>query len=299
MSVLQVSHVSRSGFNKPLVDNLSFSVGEGEIVALVGPNGAGKTTTLGLILGLIRPDSGKIVICGHDMNRDRVRALRHVGAVLDNAAMYPYLTGRENLNHFARLANILEREMRISEAVALVGLQDCIHNKVGTYSLGMLQRLSIAQALIRKPKLLVLDEPTNGLDLLHIRFLRSLLKQLSASGSGILMSSHLLHEVEYTCDRIVMIKSGKLIRESTIHELQHFENKPFIAIGVSNPRNAIEILQCKGWGFHMVSDQEIQGQIESSTVPLIIRHLVFSNIDVFSAKIIPRSLEDLLEESYF
>ncbi|EGK14631.1 bacitracin transport ATP binding cassette transporter, ABC protein, partial [Desmospora sp. 8437] len=174
--ILLVENVSKRIGRREIVTDLTFDVGHGEIYGFLGPNGAGKTTTIRMLVGLIRPTRGTVRIGGYDLRKEPLQALRHVGCIVENPEMYPYLTGRENLEILGRMNEEITPE-RIGEVVRLVELERRIDDRVKTYSLGMRQRLGIAQALLGKPKLLILDEPTNGLDPSGIREMRHFIRQ--------------------------------------------------------------------------------------------------------------------------
>ncbi|MBA4541371.1 MULTISPECIES: ABC transporter ATP-binding protein [Thermoactinomyces] len=216
--VLYVEGLSKTIRRRTIVQDISFEVGEGEIFGFLGPNGAGKTTTIRMLVGLIRPSKGKVKIGGYDLQTDFLKAISHVGCIVENPELYPYLTGRENLELFARMARI--DHARIREVVEQVELTERIDDPVKTYSLGMRQRLGIAQALLGKPKLLILDEPTNGLDPAGIRELRAFIRKLARKdGISVFVSSHILHEVQLMCDRVAIIHQGKLVQTGPIGEL--------------------------------------------------------------------------------
>lgn len=210
MAVLKLSGVSKTIKNRTLVDNLSFEVNPGEIVGFLGPNGAGKTTTVKLIMGLFSITTGKIEICGINVQTDFEKAMEQVGAIIENPELYAHLSGRDNLQFFANMYPDIKEE-RINGLVKQVKLEERIDDLVKTYSLGMRQRLGVAQALLHQPKLLILDEPNNGLDPLGIKELRNTLKNLAKEGTAILISSHLLSEIELLCDRIIVIDNGRMV----------------------------------------------------------------------------------------
>jgi len=216
--VLSVSGLQKRVGRQWLVRDVSLTVGPGEIFGFLGPNGAGKTTTIRMLVGLIRPTAGRIAIAGYDLRTDPLRAMQSVGCIVENPDLYPYLTGYENLLQLARMQGRHAVD-RIGEVVRLVRLEDRIHDKVGTYSLGMRQRLGIAQALLGNPRLLILDEPTNGLDPAGIRELRAFLQELARAGLSIFISSHLLAEIEQLCDTVAIIRNGKVLRSSKVDSL--------------------------------------------------------------------------------
>ncbi|QMV44492.1 ABC transporter ATP-binding protein [Cohnella cholangitidis] len=217
-TVLSVQGLKKSIGRKQIIHEVSFDVYAGEIFGFLGPNGSGKTTTIRMLVDLIKPSAGKIVVCGDDIGIHPDKALSHIGCIVENPEMYGYMTGWENLEHFARMqAGITE--FRIQEVVDIVGLDQRIHDKVKTYSLGMRQRLGIAQALLGKPKLLILDEPTNGLDPKGIKELREFIRKLAETGMSLFISSHLLSEIQLMCDRVAIIARGEVIAVGEVEEL--------------------------------------------------------------------------------
>ncbi|HUK77215.1 MAG TPA: ABC transporter ATP-binding protein [Thermoleophilia bacterium] len=198
------------------VDHLDLRVGEGEIYGFLGPNGAGKTTTLRMLLGLIRPTSGTATVMGHRPGEPA--GLAEIGALIETPAFYPYLSGRDNLRVLARMSGTAFE--RIDETLAQVGLSSRADDKFKKYSLGMKQRLGVGAALLKDPAFLILDEPTNGLDPQGMAEMRTLIRQLGNEGRSVLLSSHLLGEIEQICDRVGVIREGKLIAEGTVAELQ-------------------------------------------------------------------------------
>ena len=207
------------GERQAVVD-VSFTLRRGEVFGFLGPNGAGKTTTIRMLVGLIRPSSGRVVVAGHDLGREREAALRHLGCIVESPDFYDYLTGRENLTHFARMIDGGAARARIDSLAELLRIRERLDDRVGTYSLGMRQRLGIAQALLGDPAVLVLDEPANGLDPAGIRELRELVRRLAEErGLAVFVSSHLLGEVERLCDRIAIVHRGRALAEGSIREL--------------------------------------------------------------------------------
>lgn len=216
--VLSVKHLKKKIKRKWIIKDVSFDVYAGEIFGFLGPNGAGKTTTIRMLVDLIKPTEGVVSVCGYPVHKKPEHALRYVGSIVENPEMYNYLTGYENLEHFARMLPDIKEE-RIQEVAAIVGLDQRIHDKVSTYSLGMRQRLGIAQALLGNPKLLILDEPTNGLDPKGIKELRAFIKKLSEEGLAVLVSSHLLSEIQLLCDRVAIINKGEVLTVGKVDEL--------------------------------------------------------------------------------
>lgn len=226
--VVQLRHATKIIKGRPIVDDLSFDIPAGEIFGFLGPNGAGKTTTIRMMVGLVKISRGDILIKGHSITRDFTKAIRHVGAIVENPDLYKFLTGFQNLKHFARMVPGVTKA-RIYEMVEAAGLKDRIHDKVGTYSLGMRQRLGIAQALLHRPSLLILDEPTNGLDPQGIHELRKDLKRLAREEDvAVFVSSHLLSEMELMCDRVGVLRNGKLISIQSIRMLEQSLEDQFL-----------------------------------------------------------------------
>ena len=219
--VLEVSNLSKSFGKRKILDNINLTIYEGDIIGLIGPNGAGKTTLIKTILRLYYCDKGSVKICGYDTKKQLEQALSKVGSIIEKPDMYDQLTGRKNLK-ITELLNDLHDQKYVEEMIEFVGLKTRINDKVKKYSLGMKQRLAIANALIKKPKLLILDEPTNGLDPKGIRELRQMLKTISQEQNmSILISSHILSEVENICDRVVIIDQGRLVKEFGIEEVKY------------------------------------------------------------------------------
>lgn len=216
---LSVKNLKKIIGRREIIKGLNFDLREGEVFGFLGPNGAGKTTTIRMLVGLIKPTSGSIQICGYNIDDHFQDAMGSLGCIVENPELYPYLSGYNNLLHFARMLDGVGEE-RIKEVTDLVGLTERIHDKVKTYSLGMRQRLGIAQALLGKPKVLILDEPTNGLDPAGIREMRQFIRFLAEEeGLSVLVSSHLLSEIQLLCDRVAIISKGSIIRVDTVQQL--------------------------------------------------------------------------------
>lgn len=219
--VLEVVNLSKSFDKRKILDNINLEIYEGDIIGLIGPNGAGKTTLIKTILNLYKYDQGNVEICGFNTKTNLEEALSKIGCIIENPDMYDHLTGRKNLKITELINNIKDKEY-INEMIRFVKLEDRIDEKVRKYSVGMKQRLAIANALIKKPKLLILDEPTNGLDPKGIKELRSMLKTINTTQNmSILISSHILSEVENICDRIVIIDQGKIVSNFGIEEVKY------------------------------------------------------------------------------
>lgn len=230
--VVQLRHATKRIGKKTIVDDLSFDIPAGEVFGFLGPNGAGKTTTIRMMVGLIKITRGDILIKGHSITKDFNKAIRNVGAIVENPDLYKYMTGDQNLKHYARMIPGVTKA-RIEEIVEIVGLKDKIYDKVKTYSLGMRQRLGIAQALLHRPSLLILDEPTNGLDPAGIHELRNYLKRLAhEEGVAVFVSSHLLSEMELMCDRVGVLQNGRLVRIQSIRDFVHNSGSSHVCITV-------------------------------------------------------------------
>ncbi|MDM5210819.1 ATP-binding cassette domain-containing protein [Peribacillus sp. NJ4] len=242
-SVLKVQSLTKKIGKATIVDNVSFEIKSNEIFGLLGPNGAGKTTIIRMITGLINRTGGTVMINGSDLDRDFEGAMNQLGAIVENPEFYKYMTGRKNILHYARMSSNEISNERIEEVIKLVKLDHAIDKKVKTYSLGMRQRLGVAQAILHKPSLLIFDEPTNGLDPQGIREFRDYLKVLASEGVGILISSHLLSEMQLMCDSFAVIEKGKLIhtKEHILDEKTETINE--VSFTVSDGKLAKKILQ--------------------------------------------------------
>ncbi|MCL6543298.1 MAG: ABC transporter ATP-binding protein [Roseiflexus sp.] len=216
--VIQVYGLTKSYGSTVVVDHVNLTVYQGDIYGLLGPNGAGKTTLIALLLGLIRPSAGEWHICNHDPRRNLQAALRHVGAMIEAPAFYPHLTGAENLHVLGGIRGPLPSG-KIDDVLRQVGLQDRGRDRYRTYSLGMKQRLAIGLALVHDPAILILDEPTNGIDPQGRVEIRELLRTLSQAGKTIVLCSHLLAEVEQICTRAAILRRGRVVIESNVRDL--------------------------------------------------------------------------------
>jgi ABC-2 type transport system ATP-binding protein len=247
--VLRTEQLTKHYGRFPAVSNLNLEVRRGDVFGLLGPNGSGKTTTLGMILGLIWPTAGRVFLFGNPITDDQARraALQRIGAIVEQPAFYPYLTGRENLlgvATFAGLPTDATTRARIEEVLIQVGLAGRARDAYRKYSLGMKQRLGIAAALLTNPELIVLDEPTNGLDPAGMVEVRALIGQLAQRGITVLLSSHLLHEVQQVCTRVAILKQGVLLAQGAVSDL--LASQIGIQLGFSQPellQKAISVLQ--------------------------------------------------------
>lgn len=303
--VLSVDGVRKKIGRKWIIDDVTFDVKEGEIFGFLGPNGAGKTTTIRMLVDLIRPSEGKIMVCGYNVNRDPEKALQYVGSIVENPEVYTYLTGWENLQHFARMQPGVDNE-RISEVVDIVRLDRRIHDKVSTYSLGMRQRLGIAQALLGRPRLLILDEPTNGLDPKGIKELREFIRKLADEGMAVFVSSHLLSEIQLLCDRVAIISKGRVLAVGGVDELIA-RNAPYVLWELEPFNEARKILedrpdvQILNLDEVALDDSIIAGmgphslitKMEQDLIPEIVAIMVTAEIEVRAVHKINPTLEQL------
>ena len=217
--VLKVANLSKSIKKKEIIKDLSFELNKGEVLGFLGPNGAGKSTTLRMLVGLSRPSTGTVSICGHEIGEDYVKAMAHVGCIIEAPDLYEYLSGYKNLELLGAMSQHVTKAA-IDDAIALVGMEKRIHDKVSIYSMGMKQRIGLAQALIHQPDLLILDEPTNGLDPQGIHEFREIVKSLAKdTGISVLISSHLISEVQLMCDRVCIINQGMIVRDGAVTEM--------------------------------------------------------------------------------
>lgn len=221
--VLKIKNLTKVYNKKRGVDGLTLNVEAGQIYGFLGPNGAGKTTTIKMITGLIKKDAGDIVINGIDAVKNHDVAMNYVGAIVEVPSFYEYMSGMENLKLYARLRNI--KKEQILKIVKLVKLENKINEKVKKYSLGMKQRLGLAVSLLHSPKLLILDEPTNGLDPEGIRELRELLKKIAHEDNvAVFVSSHLLSEMQLMCDKVAIINNGKIVKVESMDSIKNESN---------------------------------------------------------------------------
>ena len=253
--VLSIRNLTKSLGGRRILNDISFDVFPGEIFGFLGPNGSGKTTTIKVILGLLSLEAGEVSICSHDIKREFEDAVRNVGGIVENPEMYKYLTGRQNLELYRRMYDDVPPE-RIDEVVGIVRLEERINDKISKYSLGMRQRLGIAQAILHHPKVLVLDEPTNGLDPAGIKELRDIFKTLAHDeGCAVFVSSHMLAELEQMCDRVCVIDRGAILGIMTMDEIHSQRQGDGIkyTLETSDAAAALEIVK------DIVRDAEIAG----------------------------------------
>lgn len=239
--ILETHNLSKTFGTFTAVSQVNLHVQPGEVFGFLGPNGAGKTTTIGMILGLIAPSAGSIAIFGEPVNQRHTAPLRQVGALVGAPALLPYLSGYDNLRLLARLYPDVN-EARLQEVLELVKMNAAADRKLGSYSTGMKQRIGLAAALLHRPRFILLDEPTSGLDPAGMREVRQLIRQLAAEGITVMLSSHLLHEVEQVCDRIAVISQGKIVTQGTVSELLG-QSQQVVKLRVAVPQTAAEALR--------------------------------------------------------
>jgi ABC-2 type transport system ATP-binding protein len=297
-TVLSAAHLSKSFGRRLAVADVSFEVLAGEVFGFLGPNGAGKTTTIRMLVGLARPDSGEIRIRGLDLETHFSEAMSHVGCIVESPDLYKYLTGRENLLHFARmLPDGPVAAGRIPEIARLVALEERLDDRVSTYSLGMRQRLGIAQALLGNPDLLILDEPANGLDPAGIREIRHLVRSLATDrGIGVFVSSHLLAEVEQMCDRVAIIHRGRTLAAGPVSELLD-EKGGAHRFTVRPPELAARVLRgIPGAGAVVEDGDNVSVEIPRGTIPQAVRALDAAGVEVFAIERPASTLEEVFLE---
>jgi ABC-2 type transport system ATP-binding protein len=244
-AVLATHGLSKAYGSRLAVKDLDLEVRRAEVFGFLGPNGAGKTTTIRMALGLVRPTSGSVEVLGRDVRSHRAEVLPRVGALVETPALYPYLSGRDNLRAFAHMLGGVPAA-RLDEVLEVVGLRDRQRDRVSTYSLGMKQRLGMAVALLNDPELLVLDEPANGLDPAGIVEMRDLLRRLAAEGRTVFISSHVLAEVQQICDRVAIVNLGQLVRLAPVAELVAGHGE--FALRLDDPAPALDLLRRQDWG---------------------------------------------------
>ena len=287
MLVLECNKVFKKIGHHVIVSDLSFSLNEGDILGFIGPNGAGKTTSIKLMLGLQSLSGGSVKILGYDIKKDFVKAIRQVGAIVENPDLYMYLTGYENL----KIASVFYQvdKNRIDEVVRLVGLEERIHDAVKNYSLGMRQRLGIAVAILHRPKLLVLDEPMNGLDPEGIKDLKNILTTLARDYSmAIIISSHILSELESFCTRICIFSKGRVEKDASIAEIKKITEKERYCLEVSDT-NLDSILT----SYQVLDNEHIEVSTTRENIVNILKALLLNDIFVYEVKREVLSLEDV------
>ncbi|WP_017151413.1 ABC transporter ATP-binding protein [Bacillus bingmayongensis] len=286
-SIVRVEQLTKRIGSKTLVENISFEVKKGEVVGLLGPNGAGKTTLMRMMVGMISMTEGEVWIDGQSVKQEFESTAAKIGAVIENPEFYPFLSGYENLTYFGRMNGNVTEE-RIDEVVQLLGMGQVIDRKVKAYSLGMRQRLGIAQALVHNPDVLILDEPTNGLDPNGIHEMRMYIKKIAhEQGKAVLVSSHLLSEVELMCDRVIIIQHGEYVATQNIQRDESLEMET-IHIRVDDVKRAAELLN------HdiTIQDNELIMTVKNEEIPNVIRTLTEKGIRIYRVYEERKTLEE-------
>jgi ABC-2 type transport system ATP-binding protein len=293
--IISLSHVTKRIGRTTIIDDLTFDVPQGEIFGFLGPNGAGKTTTIRMIVGLMSITKGEILIKGKNIKTEFEQAIRHVGAIVESPEMYKYLSGYQNLVHYARMVPGVTKE-RIDEVVSLVKLENRIHDKVKKYSLGMRQRLGVAQALLHQPSLLILDEPTNGLDPAGIRELRDYLRHVTRTeGISVVVSSHLLSEMELMCDRVAILQRGKLVEVMPIQEFtrKNDQTQTYLIQAQPPEQAMLTIRQMDGvQDVKLIQDGLVEVTTERECIPDILAGLMKNHIRIYGVQVVSQSLEE-------
>ncbi|HHW39220.1 MAG TPA: ABC transporter ATP-binding protein [Bacillales bacterium] len=275
------------------VDGLNLRIERGQIYGFLGPNGAGKTTTIRMLLGLIKPTKGNIEIFGQNLNKNRLQILQRIGSLVESPTYYGNLTGRENLEAVRRLRDLPEK--RVNEVLEIVRLTKVASRLAKEYSLGMKQRLGIAAALLSNPDLLILDEPTNGLDPSGIQEIRELIKELPKAGMSVLVSSHLLSEIDQMATQVGIINHGKMIFQDSLERLRQ-KRKPLLKVGVSDVIKANAILKERELKADLQGDFLWLSQTDPTFVSEINSILVHSGVAVYRLEEVKRTLEDIFLE---
>lgn len=297
-TILEVRGLSKSFGKKEILKDINLTVNGGEVFGFLGPNGSGKTTTIKLMLGLLNYGSGSIRICGHEVKTEFEKAVANIGGIIENPEMYKYLTGRQNLMQYARMQDGITGE-RMEEVIDIVHLRARIDDKISKYSLGMRQRLGIAQAILHRPRLLVLDEPTNGLDPAGIKELRDIFKRLAhEEGCAVFVSSHMLAELEQMCDRVCVINHGVVVDNMTMEEIRtekKDDNRQNYHIDTQNKDGAIKAAEEMGIDYTLY-DGQLTVMIEKENISKYIKKLVLADVDIEAVIPIQKSLEDAFME---
>lgn len=289
--VLELRNLQKVIKGKKIIKGIDLELFSGEVLGFLGPNGSGKTTTLRMIVGLIRMTEGEVFIAGHSIGKDFVKAMKNVGCIIENPEMYDYLSGWENLKMLASMEKGITKE-RMKEVVSLVGMEKRIDDKVYTYSLGMKQRLGIAQAIMKRPKLLILDEPANGLDPAGISEFRKLIQKLAHEESmAVLVSSHILAEIEMMCDRVAIIKQGEVVQVTTVENILKEQGIIWKIKEIQQGKKLLEeefqaLVQIK-------EDQTLLAFLEEDKVAMVNKRFMEEDLGLIYVNKNQKSLEDL------
>ncbi|WP_134686452.1 ABC transporter ATP-binding protein [Brevibacillus migulae] len=293
--VLSVTGLKKAIGRRPIIHDITFEVYSGEVFGFLGPNGAGKTTTIRMLVGLASVDGGEIKVGGISLQDRFPDAIRQIGCIVENPELYKFMTGRENLEHFARMSGDVSPE-RIQEVVDFVELTEAIDDKVKTYSLGMRQRLGIAQALLHRPRLLILDEPTNGLDPAGIRELRQFIRKLAEEeGLAVFISSHLLNEIEMMCDRVAIINKGRVISVGAVDALmEQFADRVEWTFSSADMERAVVLLRSLSYVSEVWTEAEkVKCRMDTDHISTANQALVQAGIRVEGIAAKTVTLEDL------
>jgi ABC-2 type transport system ATP-binding protein len=293
--VIRTFDLTKRFRNLTAVDGVNFEVQRGEVFGFLGPNGAGKTTTIAILLGLVHPSAGSAEVLGYDVRRGLGRALRRVGAIVETPAFYPYMSGEDNLRVFARVTSGTA-EKRIPAVLEQVGLKGREKDKAGTYSLGMRQRLGLAAALVGDPELLILDEPTNGLDPAGMQEMRAFIRRLAdEEGRTVFLSSHLLHEVEQVCDRVLILNRGRVIAQGRVDEL--LRQAHAVEMRIAEAERAAGMLAALDWvqGVN-TEDDWLRVQAPPERAPELLAALAAQDLFPFEVRPVIASLEQVFLE---
>ncbi|MFF2796315.1 ABC transporter ATP-binding protein [Lysinibacillus xylanilyticus] len=289
--IVQTENLSKSFGKEQAVSNINLKIRKGEIYGFLGPNGAGKTTTIRMLLGLMKPSSGKIKIFQKDLTKERINILAKVGSLVENPSYYPHLTAYENLEALRKILGV--PKSRIDEVLEIVRLKDAADKKVKGFSLGMKQRLGIAASLLHNPELLILDEPTNGLDPSGIIEIRNLIKRLPEEyGMTIIISSHLLSEIDQMATQVGIVTKGKMIFQDSIEAMRRFA-QPKVVIKVSDSEKGWRSLVANGIKAEHKDDRILFDECSDEKVAHIVQILVQEGISVYRVEEEKRSLEEI------
>ncbi|WP_208591209.1 ABC transporter ATP-binding protein [Gracilibacillus suaedae] len=291
--ILMTNDLTKKYMKHTSVDGINLRIERGQIYGFLGPNGAGKTTTIRMLLGLIKPTQGTIKIFGQSLKKNRLQILQRIGSLVESPTYYGNLTGRENLEAVRRLRDLPEK--RVNEVLEIVRLTKVANRLTKEYSLGMKQRLGIAVAMLSNPDLLILDEPTNGLDPSGIQEIRELIKELPKAGMSVLVSSHMLSEIDQMATQVGIINNGKMIFQDSIERLRQ-KRKPLLKVGVSDGMKANEILKERKLKANLQGDFLWLSQTEPAFVSEINSILVHAGVSVYRLEEVTKTLEDIFLE---
>ena len=289
--VLEVLGLKKRIGLKTIVEDISFDMHEGEIIGLLGPNGSGKTTIMRMLVGLTKTTKGEVYCFEKPLGLGKVKMLKEVGAMIETPEFYNYMSGWSNLKQMARVCGKKVSRARMKELVEFVGLSKVIRKKVKTYSLGMRQRLGLAQALLNDPKILILDEPVNGLDPQGVQDFRNKLKEIAATGVSILISSHLLDEIEKVSDRVIVIEKGRIIADDKLDNLVADETIKTL-ISTYDVEKAEVLIRELGIRYELTKERFIFENISREDKARVITYLVTNNVELDSVRELTTSLED-------